>query len=78
MDNDFVRALTETMFIDNERMWDRIFKQNISALIAFIIVCIIQYGLIGSLFAGPKLFSSSLELPHYLNRLGRVEYRYLF
>ena len=60
MDNDFVRALTETMFIDNERMWDRIFKQNISALIAFIIVCIIQYGLIGLLFAGPELFSSRL------------------
>ena len=62
MDNDFVRALTETMIVDNERMWDRIFKriQNISALNAFIIVCIIQYGLIGLLFAGPELFSSRL------------------
>ena len=27
MDNDFVRALTETMIVDNERMWDRIFKR---------------------------------------------------
>ena len=26
MDNDFVRALTETMIVDNEKMWDRIFK----------------------------------------------------
>lgn len=26
MDNDFVRALTETMIVDNERMWDRIFQ----------------------------------------------------
>ena len=27
MDNDFVRALTETMIVDNEKMWERILER---------------------------------------------------
>ena len=30
MDNDFVRVLTETMIVDNEKMWERISNSNLS------------------------------------------------
>ena len=69
MDNDFVRALTDSMMVDNERMWDRIFKriQNISLRFYNQLVWTIRYALIGSLFA----FNTGLSYPvsDYLDRL---------
>ena len=33
MDNDFVRALTETMIVDNEKMWERISYSNLAVIL---------------------------------------------